>query len=170
MRASEALVTLTSNRLLPSPESAQFIHLPHGMTKNGRGRMIPLTARAKVAVAALLANPIHGTQNSNNMGKQFRNVMEKLGIADVTMHTLRHTCASRLVQAGGSIYDVMNWLGHRSVETTKRYAHLRPDSLVHALSALEAKPVAATLSHPVDLAQFVPSPSSSGTQTLEKSF
>ena len=140
MRASEALVTLTYNRLTPSPESAKFIHLPHGMTKNGKGRQVPLTNRAREAVLSMLASPLHGTQNSNNMGKQFKNLMDRLGIEEVTLHTLRHTCASRLVQGGVKLYEVSHWLGHRSMETTRRYAHLEPDALMGALSVLETEP------------------------------
>jgi integrase len=39
-------------------------------------------------------------------------------------HLFRHTFASRLVQAGISIYKVSSWLGHASVRTTGMYAHL----------------------------------------------
>ena len=63
------------------------------------------------------------------------------GCPDVTLHILRHTCASRLVQRGVSIYVVSKWLGHSSVKVTERYAKLAPDSLAGALSALEGKPV-----------------------------
>ena len=41
-------------------------------------------------------------------------------------HLLRHTFASRLVQAGVSIYKVGRWMGHTSTQTTARYAHLAP--------------------------------------------
>ena len=41
-------------------------------------------------------------------------------------HLFRHTFASRLVQAGVSIYKVGRWMGHTSTQTTARYAHLAP--------------------------------------------
>lgn len=47
----------------------------------------------------------------------------------VVFHTLRHTFASWLVQAGTPIYNVAELLGHSSLEMTKRYAHLAPDAL-----------------------------------------
>lgn len=42
-------------------------------------------------------------------------------------HLLRHTFASRAVQAGVSIYKVATWLGHSDVSTTMQYAHLATD-------------------------------------------
>lgn len=43
-------------------------------------------------------------------------------------HDCRHTAASWLVQEGVPIYHVQALLGHESVTTTMRYAHLAPDA------------------------------------------
>ncbi len=37
-------------------------------------------------------------------------------------HTLRHTTAVHLLQAGVDLVTISHWLGHASVETTNRYA------------------------------------------------
>ncbi len=50
----------------------------------------------------------------------------------VTFHTLRHTYASMLVQAGVDIYHVKELLGHSSIALTERYSHLSESSLKQA--------------------------------------
>ena len=53
-----------------------------------------------------------------------RNTIKRIGLNDCTIHTLRHTAASRLVQNGLNIYEVKEILGHTNISTTMRYAHL----------------------------------------------
>lgn len=45
-----------------------------------------------------------------------------------TPHTMRHSAASWLVQAGMDLLLVQKLLGHESYATTLRYAHLAPDA------------------------------------------
>jgi len=53
-----------------------------------------------------------------------RKAFRRAGLGDCTIHTLRHTLASRLIQNGMSIYEVKEILGHADIKTTMRYAHL----------------------------------------------
>lgn len=46
-----------------------------------------------------------------------------LGSKTVTPHTLRHTCAMRLLQNGVDIATIALWLGHQGIETTQIYLH-----------------------------------------------
>lgn len=52
-------------------------------------------------------------------------VKEKGG--KVTMHTLRHSYASKLVKNGVSLFEVSVLLGHSDPKMTQRYAHLAPN-------------------------------------------
>jgi integrase len=52
-------------------------------------------------------------------------VSEKGG--KVTMHTLRHSYASKLVKNGISLFEVSVLLGHSDSKMTQRYAHLAPN-------------------------------------------
>ena len=54
----------------------------------------------------------------------FTAVCVEVGVEGCTPHTLRHTFASQLVQAGVSLFKVQCWLGHADAATTQIYAHL----------------------------------------------
>lgn len=66
-------------------------------------------------------------------------VRHDLGYGDdpqFVIHTLRHTCASRLVQAGIDLRRVQTYMGHKAIATTLRYSHLAPTDLDIAAQAL----------------------------------
>lgn len=46
-----------------------------------------------------------------------------LAAKHVTPHTLRHTCAMSLLQAGVDLSTIALWLGHAGIETTQVYLH-----------------------------------------------
>ncbi|TVM01614.1 MAG: hypothetical protein CV087_10630 [Candidatus Brocadia sp. WS118] len=52
--------------------------------------------------------------------------LSKLGFPWATCHTFRHTYISHLVMAGVPLYTVKEMVGHSSINTTLRYAHLAP--------------------------------------------
>ena len=58
------------------------------------------------------------------------------GMSDLRVHDLRHSFASFLVNAGRSIYEVKELLGHADIKTTSRYAHLSQESLKAAVSVV----------------------------------
>jgi integrase len=57
-------------------------------------------------------------------GQSIRKAMKRAGLVGCTIHTLRHTHATRLIQNGMSVYEVKEMLGHSDIKTTMRYAHL----------------------------------------------
>lgn len=66
---------------------------------------------------------------------------EHLGfLDDAVIHTYRHTCASRLVMAGLDLARVQKWMGHRTIQTTLRYAKLAPEAMEDVVAALERGP------------------------------
>ncbi len=63
--------------------------------------------------------------------------MRAAGIERASYHTLRHTAASLMVQAGVPLYEVQKVLGHSTPIMTERYAHLAPQHLRGAIDALD---------------------------------
>ncbi|RQD63181.1 MAG: hypothetical protein D5R98_05685 [Desulfonatronovibrio sp. MSAO_Bac4] len=61
---------------------------------------------------------------------------KRAGLEDVKIHTLRHSFASFLINAGRSIYEVGALLGHSQIKTTMRYAHLAEKTLKDAVNVV----------------------------------
>jgi len=61
----------------------------------------------------------------------------------VTMHTLRHTAAMRLLLAGNDITVIALWLGHEQIATTNIYLHAdmtHKQRAIDKVTPLQAKP------------------------------
>ena len=71
------------------------------------------------------------------MKRSFATACRKAGIVDFRIHDLRHTCAAWLVNAGVSLSEVRDLLGHSTVTVTEKYAHLAPENVRVAVSRLE---------------------------------
>jgi integrase/recombinase XerD len=62
---------------------------------------------------------------------------KELGIEKCTVHTLRHSFATHLVEAGASLHTVKALLGHKSVTTTMIYLHLTHHSAQNSRELVE---------------------------------
>lgn len=112
------------------------------VTKSGRSRTVPLTDRAICALANHARRPggpfLH--INYQRVRYHWNTVKKDMGLKDdkqFVPHMLRHTCASRLVQAGIDLRRVQAFLGHQTIQMTLRYAHLATDDLDQCVIALD---------------------------------
>lgn len=107
--------------------------------KAGNFTTIPLTTRAR-EVLNKRADRMIGRlfpYNGYWTRSQFDRIKNHLGLEDVVWHTLRHTTCSRLVQRGMPLTHVKEWMGHKAIQTTMRYAHLSTSHLKIGASLLE---------------------------------
>ncbi|MEN9491766.1 MAG: hypothetical protein RJA63_2215 [Pseudomonadota bacterium] len=61
-------------------------------------------------------------------------LLAQAGVSDLRIHDLRHTFASYALSGGQTLGTVGQLLGHRSTQTTSRYAHLIDDAARRAVA------------------------------------
>ncbi|MEK6327503.1 MAG: site-specific integrase [Actinomycetota bacterium] len=70
---------------------------------------------------------------SNVWRRVLKPTRDSVGLSWVSFHTLRHTCASMLFEAGRNVKQVQEWLGHADPGFTLRtYVHLMDDGIGEA--------------------------------------
>ena len=74
---------------------------------------------------------------SRNLQESLYKIYRKAGIEGATMHTLRHTYATRCFEAGVDIKAISEQLGHANVKTTYNiYVHLLDDTRAKEIDKL----------------------------------
>ena len=64
----------------------------------------------------------------------WKRALQQAGIDGLRFHDLRHTTASWFVMSGKTLFETGQMLGHKSMATTERYAHLKTEHLRGAAS------------------------------------
>lgn len=77
--------------------------------------------------------------NSPRLNARLAKACEKAGMRKITWHTLRHTFATHLAMKGVPLNTVQTLLGHSTITTTMRYAHVAPSTLQDAIRLLNPK-------------------------------
>ncbi len=76
--------------------------------------------------------------NASSIQRAFYASKEKARIKrPVTVHSLRHSFATHLLEQGTDIHIVERLLGHSSIKTTTIYLHLKKESLTKVVSPLD---------------------------------
>jgi integrase len=131
--------------------------------KGGHQRIVPVSARCFATLAAYLAHERPATAtteqvfvvlkgprrgqplSADGLDQIVRGARARAGIGRLTCHQLRHTCLTRLREAGMALEAVQAQAGHRSIESTRLYLHLANDWLAgeyaRALEAIEAQTI-----------------------------
>jgi len=83
-------------------------------------------------------NSPHRPISSRTIQKVFENARRKAGIQKLaTVHTLRHSFATHLLEAGTDIYRIQKLMGHTTPKTTALYMHLRRQDVLKVVSPIE---------------------------------
>lgn len=75
----------------------------------------------------------------NRVRRELWRACDRAGMERAGWHCLRHTFASHLAMKGAPLKSVQELLGHASITTTMRYAHLSPSTLRNSVELLGEK-------------------------------
>ncbi|SLM48082.1 putative Integrase [Nitrospira japonica] len=130
-------------------------------SKNGERRTIPinqtvqdiLTKRyetrgdaSQTGESLVFGSEAQTCLDGSNLRRAFIAALKAAKIENLHFHDLRHTFATRLVQAGVDLYKVQRLLGHKSPSMTQRYAHHFPESLRDGVEILDRQRLISTIS------------------------
>lgn len=101
-----------------------------GNTKTRRTRVVPIVAAARPWLAYV---PIEYS-TYEGLKTAFQRARIAAEMPWVNFHDLRHSCASILIASGATLYEVSTILGHSTVTTTQRYAHLEVSQQARAMN------------------------------------
>ena len=114
-------------------------------SKTGRSRYVPL-AQAAVDVIEklprgefLFPNPRDKRRHLTTVKHGWQAARDAAGLPGLRVHDLRHSAASFMVNSGVDLFAVGKVLGHASVQSSQRYAHLANSTLLAAVDAGAAK-------------------------------
>jgi len=119
-----------------------------GDGKGGHQRIVPISSRFFRTVALYLETERPRTSatdrvfvvlkgahrgrplTSAGLDQTVASARERAGLQQLTCHQLRHTCFTRLREAGMALEAIQAQAGHHSIESTRVYLHLASDWLV----------------------------------------
>ena len=125
------------------PERSLFI----AEGKGGHQRVVPIANTFFIAVGdylrherphdagtdrvfVALKGPTRGQPlTADGLDEILRGARDRAGLSKATCHQLRHTCLTRLREAGMALEAVQAQAGHASIESTRIYLHLTNDWL-----------------------------------------
>jgi integrase len=120
--------------------------------KNDESRMVSMTQAVFTMFESMergksdeLVFPARNGGRMTAVSKVFDRTVQQLGFNEgikdrrlkVCFHSLRHSCASWLVNAGVELPVIARILGHKSLAMTMRYSHINDDSVQNAMGILD---------------------------------
>ena len=119
-----------------------FIYL--NKTKTNDARQIPVNDSLEVMFKRIRKEQhltskhvfIYNDKPIKEVKRSFAATLKRADIQDFRFHDLRHTFASQVLMRGGTLKDIQELLGHKTMTMTLRYAHLTQEHKRKAVNLL----------------------------------
>ena len=123
--------------LVPDQVTPQWVHL--WKTKNHTTRSVPITKDVHDRLWPLVSERRMPTYRQLNIAwEKARATMGLKSDPLFVFHACRHTYATRAVEAGVNIRVLQQLMGHKTIQTTLRYAHVADNTLSDAVAKMHA--------------------------------
>jgi len=122
------------HRYVPLPRATYQLLRKYWLTHKNQKLIFPAVGRGhKKGPVSVIPMSIEGVQGA------FRRAKHEAGIAKrASIHTLRHSYATHLLEAGVNLRVIQKNLGHSNIETTMIYLHLTNKGMEDAYQIIDA--------------------------------
>ena len=102
------------------------------LSKSGEALRLPMHSQVQEILRGLPRNGAYVFAEADgqppwDLTHTFTEAARSAGIADLHLHDLRHTWASRMAMAGVDLLTIKELGGWKTIQMVQRYAHLSPD-------------------------------------------
>lgn len=133
----------------------RVIFIPAGLAKNHKDRVVPLSPELVTLFESLPRLKGDKVFPWVQTPRCFREAVIRAKLKDVTLYTMKHTAASRMIRAGIDIVTVSELIGHGDLKQTLRYCHSSLETKQEAVGKLSriylssSQSAAERLEHPM---------------------
>jgi integrase len=113
-----------------SPKSKRSARsVPMADQVGGELDRVSKTSRFTAPDDLVFAHPATGGPLAKaNMSRRFTRALKEAGLNEHRFHDLRHTFGTRMAAVGTPLRTLQEWMGHRDIATTQRYADYMPST------------------------------------------